>query len=459
MVALKVSTSLPPLEKWDTNAISMRPHRVVDKSGFQILQDHVAPSAFHNSKQRVDPPRCHEHTREAVLEEIFEWIVGKGPRESWIAWLNGAAGAGKSAICQTIAERCILHGILVASFFFFRADSSRNTIDPVVATLAYQIIQLIPETKKYIVETIESNPLIFEHTLEAQLDLLIVRPLCLLQVSNHALNLLLIIDGVDECDGETTQMDIIRTVAKILRFRNVPLIVLFGSRRENQLQMAFNSREMTAILNPIPLDDNYQAEEDILRFLNDSFDEIKQTHPAGGSLGTEWPFPEHVLEIAQKLSCQFIYASVVIHFLSAPSANPSVRLDIIRGLRPSGRLTPFAQLDALYRHIFSQVDDISTTLQFLAYSIFTYQTDIRNILHFFDLGDADVQSIVAPLASILRYDPVWGKINFYHASLPDFLRDKGRSGEYCINRFSTLLSLRWFTCVEFGRFSDLSWGK
>ncbi len=269
----------------------MRPHWVIDKSGFQILQDHVAPAAFHNSKQRVDP-RDATNTRARPSWTKFLsglWGVGKGPRETWIAWLNGAAGAGKSAICQTIAERCILHNILVASFFFFRADSSRNTIDPVVATLAYQIIQLIPETKKYIVETIETNPLIFEHTLEAQLDLLIVRPLCLLQGSNHALNLLLIIDGVDECDGETTQMDIIRTVAKILRFRNVPLIVLFGSRRENQLQMAFNSREMTAILNPIPLDDNYQAEEDILRFLNDSFDEIKQTHPDGGSLGTAWP--------------------------------------------------------------------------------------------------------------------------------------------------------------------------
>lgn len=233
-----------------------RPNYVVDKTGFQILQDHVAPSAFHNSKQRVGPPRCHEHTREAVLDEIFEWIVGKAPRETWIAWLNGAAGAGKSAICQTIAERCIQHGILVASFFFFRADSSRNTIDPLVATLVYQIIQLIPETKKYIVETIESNPLIFEHTFEAQFDLLIVRPLCLLQVSNDALNLLLIIDGVDECDGETVQMDIMRTIAKILRFRNVPLIVLFGSRRENQLQMAFNSRDMIGILNPLPLDDN-----------------------------------------------------------------------------------------------------------------------------------------------------------------------------------------------------------
>ncbi len=110
------------------------------QNGFDILQEHVAASAFHDSKDRRDPPRCHEHTREAVLDEIFEWIVGNVGRETWIAWLNGAAGAGKSAICQSIAERCIRHGILVASFFFFRTDNSRNTIDRLVATLVYQII-------------------------------------------------------------------------------------------------------------------------------------------------------------------------------------------------------------------------------------------------------------------------------------------------------------------------------
>ncbi len=122
------------------------------------------------------------HTREAVLDEIFEWIVGNVGRETWIAWLNGAAGAGKSAICQSIAERCILHGILVASFFFFRTDNSRNTVDPLVATLAYQLIQLLPETKKPIVEVVESNPLIFKQSFEAQLNLLVVQPLRQLQM-------------------------------------------------------------------------------------------------------------------------------------------------------------------------------------------------------------------------------------------------------------------------------------
>ncbi len=429
------------------------------KNGFEILQEHVAASAFHNSKDRRDPPRCHEHTREAILDEIFEWIVGNVGRETWVAWLNGAAGAGKSAICQSIAERCILHGILVASFFFFRTDNSRNTIDPLVATLAYQLIQLIPETKKHIVEAIESNPLIFQQTFEAQLDLLVVQPLHLVQHSDPTWTLLLIVDGVDECNDNDTQMSIIRTMAKLLRAKNIPLIVLFGSRRENQLLMAFESREMNGILVQLPLDDNYQSDKDIRRFLDDSFDEIKQTHPFRKRLSADWPSPNHVQEIVDKSSGQFIYASVVIKFLLSPSANPSIRLDIIRGLRPTGRLTPFAQLDALYQHILSQVDDLQATLELLAYWIFTdpdYFTE--GLLQFFDIEAEEVESMCAPLASVLVCDSAYGIITFHHASLPDFLYDKARSGAYCISTLATPLAIQWFKIAESGRFRDLPYG-
>ncbi len=425
------------------------------KNGFEILQEHVAASAFHNSKERRDPPRCHEHTREAVLDEIFEWIKGNVDRETWIAWLNGAAGAGKSAICQSIAERCIREGILVASFFFFRTDNSRNTIDPLVATLAYQLIQLLPETKKYIVEAIGSNPVGFKQTFEAQLDLLVVQPLRQLQIPDPIWTFLFIVDGVDECDGEHTQMNLIRTVAKLLRAKNLPVIFLFGSRRESQLLMAFDYREMTGILKQLPLDNNYQADEDIRRFLNDNFDEIKQIHPLRTRLVADWPSPDHVQEIVNKSSGQFIYASVVIKFLFSPSANPSIRLDIIRGLRPTGRLTPFAAIDVLYRHIFSHVEDLAPTLELLAYIILGATNNLMNTAHFFELEENEVESMFAPLASVIICDVERSKITFHHASLPDFLCDEARSGAYCINTLATPLSIQWFKKAELGFFRDL----
>ncbi len=131
-----------------------------------------------------------------------------------------------------------------------------NTIDPVIATLAYQIIQLFPETKQLIVHSIESHPLIFEQTFETQLEVLIVAPIRQLHISE---TLLLIIDGVDECSGYKIQTNLIHSFSKLLQNRDLPLTVLFGSRRETQIQMAFNAREIDSILKQIPLDNNYHA--------------------------------------------------------------------------------------------------------------------------------------------------------------------------------------------------------
>ncbi|KAF9475784.1 hypothetical protein BDN70DRAFT_773458, partial [Pholiota conissans] len=98
-----------------------------------LLKQHVSSAAFHNSADRYDPPRCHPNTRVEVLEKIRDWAIQYGyDRKSWILWLNGAAGAGKSAIMQSILELLLLRYtfVAVASFFFSRGDSTRNTIAP-----------------------------------------------------------------------------------------------------------------------------------------------------------------------------------------------------------------------------------------------------------------------------------------------------------------------------------------
>lgn len=376
--------------------------------------------------------------------------MGKVQRDKWIAWLNGAAGAGKSAICQTVAELCIRRGVKVASFFLFRNDHTRNHIDALVATLAYQIILLIPETKELIIRAIETNPLLFEQKFETQLSVLIIQPLQQLHAACPISTLLVIIDGVDECEGDNVQMNMIDTIARILRSKNLPLVVLFASRCEYQIQMAFNSQDTDHILKRLSLDDNYQPEEDIRRFLYDSFNIIKRTHPIlKGRLIHNWPSPEHVQEIVDKSSGQFIFASVVIKFLSMPTSNPQKHLDIIRGLHPAGRLTPFAQLNALYRHILSRVDDLPTVLNLLAYRIFSTNKSLHVISHFFHLSVDDAISALAPLVSVVsvkapQSTEIDYTVHFRHASLPDFLRDESRSHEYCINTLSTALSISWF---------------
>ncbi|KAF8066467.1 hypothetical protein FPV67DRAFT_1417372, partial [Lyophyllum atratum] len=85
--------------------------------------------AAYNSQDRYPPPKCHPGTREPILKEVYEWIENSVmTKVGSLMWLHGPAGAGKSAIAQTVAETCAERGQLAASFFFSRGSYRRDTI-------------------------------------------------------------------------------------------------------------------------------------------------------------------------------------------------------------------------------------------------------------------------------------------------------------------------------------------
>ncbi|KJA23437.1 hypothetical protein HYPSUDRAFT_201454 [Hypholoma sublateritium FD-334 SS-4] len=391
--------------------------------GFKHLQAHVATSAF-DSVDKVDAPKCHPQTRLAVLDEIMDWILLAVTRIQWMLWLNGAAGAGKSAIARSIVALCLSKNIPVARFFFFRTDPTRNSIQPVVATLVHQLVQQLPDLLAIIVPKIQSDPLIFRKSLETQLGYLIFEPLRQLhRECPMKTNVVLLVDGVDECAGHENQKGLVRAIASFLSPRDIPVVAFFGSRAENHLGQIFRSQEVSTSLLQLALDGHYLPDNDIRLFLTEKFAEIKATHPFSDYLDKDWPDPSHVGDIVTKSSGQFIYASVVIIFLSSPRQHPAQQLEIIRGLRPAGKLTPFAQLDALYRHIFSQVENIGQASLILAYSIFGNTPHLVDLEPFFGIPFDTVHVILADLPSIVDYRSSKEALYFLNASLPDFLLD------------------------------------
>ncbi|KAF9471636.1 hypothetical protein BDN70DRAFT_887887 [Pholiota conissans] len=339
-----------------TNGNSVYEHRINGPGGLELLTKRVAHTAFHNSAQRIDPPRCHPKTREGVLENMFEWIMRSEHRDEWILWLNGAAGAGKSAIMQSLAERCLACGSLIsiASFFFFKSDATRNNVSGLVATLAYQLIKAIPEVSNDILQTIERDPLIFDQAIESQLQQLIVH--LYLNLPAHLRRLLVVfIDGLDECLGHIQQTTLIKVFGDIAQKHSVPIVFVVASRRERQIEAAFGKEHVTGVLCTIPLDELSlaQTSSEIHLYLTDKFDEIKKTHPRKQDLPPNWPQESSIERIVQKSSGQFIYASVVMNFVSTPHTLPSTQLSIIENIRPRGATDrPFANLDALYKYIF-----------------------------------------------------------------------------------------------------------
>ena len=161
-------------------------------------------------------------------------------------------------------------------------------------------------------------------------------------------------------------------------------------------------------------------------------------------LPDNWPAESNVQDIVEKSTGQFIYASSVLKFCAMAGHHPENQLNIVRGLRPCGSLTPFAHLDALYQHIFSQVWDLEATSLILAGQILTnsFSPTLKNWAEFCRIEIADIYSALAPLQSVLDFTSS-NEIQFLHASLPDFLLDKERSQRYHINRtrWSTRLSI------------------
>ncbi len=96
--------------------------RILETAVLEKLKPHVAPSAY-ASQQEGDAPKCHPNTRTAILTAIMDWVLAATMGLQWILWLNGAAGAGKSAIARSVIDLCLEQQIVIARFFFFSHGS------------------------------------------------------------------------------------------------------------------------------------------------------------------------------------------------------------------------------------------------------------------------------------------------------------------------------------------------
>jgi len=411
----------------------------LSKASFKTLTDAVAHSAFHNSEEQFDAPKCHENTRVAVLRKIMDWITGQDPetRDRYIMWLTGAAGAGKSAIAHKIVELCIQSGALVASFFFNRSDGTRNNVKRLISTLAYQLASSIPAVRAAILREIEEDPLIFKKGLDYQFDALVAKSLDSEGISKLNGPRVIIIDGLNECIDRDQQVQILNMVRKATEQVQPPIHFLIASRPEHEIKAVFNSQSMKNILARLVLDDTYRPNQDIERFLCDNFNEIKADHPFKDCIPRPWPTDEDVHKVVQKSSGQFIYAATVIRYVKSLRHMPHQRLSTAIGLTPVKGDLPFAELDCLYRTILSSVENIQEVFMIFALCVTSSREPALDILFastidlVFSLGAGELQLLLCDLGSLVSLS--YTGIEFLHASLLDFLFDPARSKEYFID--------------------------
>ncbi|RXW11840.1 hypothetical protein EST38_g14015 [Candolleomyces aberdarensis] len=466
----------------DANNVTVHPQpESVD--GWQLLLKHTAPNSLHNSRARYDAPKCDEDTRVEVTGEIVTFIENwDGPQR--LLCMTGAAGSGKSALQQTTAEICGEKNTLGASFFFSATDPSRNTVKPVIPTIAYQLGSGNLEVKRFIKAAVEEDNLIFDKSLRDQITTLIVKPFEHLGgrgLDFNTLPLAILIDGLDEsqaehecrgkcsedsqvghacrrkcsedsqaehaCRGksaEDSQEELLAAIKECLLVDHLPFRIFIASRPEWAIRTALApGGYLHALAYHIQLSDKYDASGDMCRYLQRRFQALSSR-----TGNPHWFTQNDIDRLVSAASGQFVYVAMAFNYISERRGSPAERLKIVLTWTPHDRrmARPFEALDILYRNILStaknayEAVDTNGDRDFLLL-LRTHHLNISariydwtfpaNVLSMvLGLGSGGEEDLFSDLRSLLTLKKDGSgnsTLRLYHKSFSDFLEEESRA--------------------------------
>lgn len=411
--------------------------------GLRALSQAATTGASFDSQERYPPPKCHPGTRRAILHDIRRWIdhsPGDAMQRENVLWIHGPAGAGKSAIAQTVCELYAERKELAASFFFSRIAPGRNDATYLFTTLAYQLAMCSRSRRRQVQAIIENDPLIVHKTTSIRIQRLIIDPYHSPDEDPSSLPFLVVIDGLDECGGNKDQTQVLSHVLELALA--LPLYFIIVSRPEPHIRHSFDGPIMQNISTSISLYGTAEAVGDVYMFLRSGFDAIHDAEQHSDIMQfvqKPWPSDDVVNLLARRSGGYFIYASTVLKFLDEEYFSPVLRLNEV--LKSSTSTSEaFAELDKLYQQILSTCRNSSLVIRILSYLLISSH-GTPNSFHIeavFNLGPGELLMNLRGLHSILRVDtlPLIGReshIETLHASFPDFLFDKNRAGRFFID--------------------------
>ncbi|KAJ2933859.1 hypothetical protein H1R20_g3246, partial [Candolleomyces eurysporus] len=402
----------------------------------------------------------------------MDWI---GDREgpTHLLCMTGAAGAGKSALQQTIAERCADSGILGCAIFFSSQDPTRNNLYRIIPTITFQLGKHDRRLRDYIREAVEEDPPIFTRTIQTQMDTLVVRPFKELQANVNfdagSFPHVMLIDGLDECAGEERQAELLSTIKHCLLDNDLPFRIFIASRPEWAIRSALNA-EARGYLHPlahhIQLSDKYDATKDIRRYLWRRLRDIGSRSYDPRARSKSWPTMEDIEKLVLAASGQFVYVATVVKYVSERRSSPVDRLETVIDWTPEeGQLArPFEALDALYAGILSaakelyEAVDMHRRRNFLlllrAHLInndarFGARWDAHEFDEILDLERNAHEVLVSDLHSLVVFhqSPYFQRhfmeMHFYHRSFSEFLDSKTRSKNLFIGELQVKLAQQY----------------
>ncbi|KAF8535105.1 NACHT and WD40 domain protein [Trichophaea hybrida] len=287
---------------------------------------HCVDGAAFNSRQWEHESQCLPDTRVDLLQQIITW--SKDPSGACIFWLNGIAGAGKSTIARTVARTWSDQKQLGGSFFFSKGRGDLGHAAKFFTSLAAQLTNTLPSIRPYIYKVIEEIPDIFQRGLADQWKYLIFQPLSnyVKDVSLQSKVFILVVDALDECEGDDDTKLILRLLAELKTLDVIRLRVFITSRPETPIRFGFRTMPGAAhqdfVLHNISPS---IIQHDISIFLQYKLENTRREN----NIPEGWPGDDIIKNLCERASGLFIYASTACRLIEDPLFNPDQSLSLI----------------------------------------------------------------------------------------------------------------------------------
>lgn len=388
-------------------------------------------------------------------------------------WLQGAAGAGKTALAQTICECLVRTRHLGASFFFSRTAHDRGRDDPsyLFTTIAHQLSLALPHLAPYIEDAILRDPAVVDKTPAIQFLKLVLEPLCRLSESERR-PMAIVVDGLDECPDENAQVQLIESIGYSMNEGTHQVSFIITSRPSPRICSVFARAPLSDQTYTISLAQSMDMDRDIRAYLSSRFMDIREDprhRSAMASVPPTWPGEDVISHLVETSSGLFLYAATVVKFIDDPGSRPAERLSLITSLLSASATHPKANLDTLYSCVLSLAPDSQRMVNILG-TIIAMRDNVRRLQltwgpgrdtlsiaeNLLDMQEDDGYMALRSIHSlVIVNEPAIGSkdeqdeaeddpteyaagghieaVRFYHRSFVEFLCDRSRAGEYFID--------------------------
>ncbi|KAF8309951.1 uncharacterized protein EI90DRAFT_1354894 [Cantharellus anzutake] len=290
-----------------------------------ILDNLRYPQIAHHDSTEA----CLEGTRVDLTERIMNWCRNTGDNENRLMLLTSVAGAGKTSIVHTIADRCNREAILLLCFFFTVGEQPRP--DHLFSGIAQALAKRDGDYRAFIISALRKDPTLSTAPFTMQFKELVASPL-LHKPPPSDRPMVIIIDALDECDKE-----VFGSLAEILgdEVPRLPSSVkFFITSRQFDLVNRYLSPDYPIDRLSIDLSDEANV-QDCARYIRFQLQKLKKVHrDLRRNLQDE---DKMVQEISERANGLFIWISTIFRYMKMANKDP---MRILESLLDTGAKRP-----------------------------------------------------------------------------------------------------------------------